>query len=87
MSTPHPPHIIATRDGYRLVHQVRNESSWPNISDLTLEVERMDAMGELHWVFVNSWCLSEQMIPLTSGTASFVALKMLLDPGRVVKSR
>lgn len=87
MSTPHPPHIIATRDGYRLVHQVRNESSWPNISDLTLEEERTDAMGEKHWVFINSWCLGEHTPPLREQDFAHVALKMLLDPGKVVKAR
>lgn len=79
------PRIIANRENYRLVHQVRPESHWQNISDLTLERFTHDAMGEGRWDYVASWCLSVRREPLKSEDDKMVlALKLILDPGPVV---
>jgi hypothetical protein len=82
------PKIVASRGNYRLVHQAREASSWPNISDLDLERLETDAMGEAHWLTVTSWCLSERTGRdlRESGEAQVVAaLKMLLDAGPIEK--
>jgi hypothetical protein len=78
--------VVRERDRYRLVHHRRDAKTWPNVSDLTLERQQLDAMGDAHWVYVDSWCLSAQR-RIEQGrdhTTEIVALKLLLDDGPIV---
>lgn len=81
------PRVIAERDGLRLVHQMRDEKSWSNVSDLTLERITEDAMGEKRWTYVTSWCLSAISIRYNRDDQEYdiIALKMILDTGPVLK--
>lgn len=75
------PTIIRERGGYRLVHQVRDQHVWPNVSDLTLEVQSTDAMGQDRWVYAYSWCLSaREHGPSNESDHAHLALKLLVDP-------
>lgn len=80
--------MIRERDGYRLVHCVRDPASWPNFSDLYLEEKSTDAMGNERWVYVHSWCLPSRSYedPAKNPTDyADIALKMLVDPTHPVK--
>lgn len=80
--------IVASRDGYRLVHAPRDQKRWPNVSDLTLERRVFDAMDEPHWIHVDRWCLSAQDVRHSDDDQTdVIALKMLLDPGPVVTTK
>lgn len=51
------PKIIAESGEFRLVHQHRDQSSWPTLSDLTLERLGKDALYNPRWDYVTSWVL------------------------------
>lgn len=79
--------IVATRNGLRLVHKQREPHRWPNTSDLTLEQERIDATGETHWVYVDSWRLSPRSTLSHGEDNAVIALKMILDSGTVLEKK
>jgi hypothetical protein len=79
------PAVIAERDGYRLVHQRRDEKTWPNMSDLTLERISEDAMGVPYWRQVVAWTISAQREPISEGQKpTLLALKLLLTTGPAI---
>lgn len=80
---PPEPKVIRAIGRYRLVHHVRDQKRWPDISDLTLEEISLDAMGGERWVYVYSWCLSFRYRddpPKSESEYAGIALKMLVDP-------
>lgn len=89
------PTVIAEKQNYRLVHQVRDQTRYPNASDLTLEEYTIDAMGNGRWVYVSSWYLDPFPVGSISASGSQpvdhlmkaeLALKLLVDPTHNVRA-
>jgi hypothetical protein len=87
MSRERAPSVLITLDGYRLVHEVRDQTAWPHISDPVLEQLGTDAMGEPRWIYITSWCLGPVTESGLKERAEEVALRMLVNPGPVLKTK
>jgi len=79
------PKIVAVRDGYRLVHRLRDPAHWPN-TDVTLERAEQDAMGVSRWTYVDGWCLSPIAHIRVPEDILRAVLKMLLDTGPLIQT-
>ena len=85
------PHVIVERDGFRLVHSVRDQNSWKTLHDLVLEREITDAMGAKAWTRCTSWCLGAsrewKSYENDHAGASDLALHLLLTDFPVMEKR